>query len=87
MADASYHSPARSVGEPSSLGESENESEHCDLATEVPGTPDQTIIDGWLKFRDSKKVSIQFDQEIKLANSFVNISFSPLLRRSKTNLF
>lgn len=56
MADASYHSPARSVGEPSSLTESENESETLELVTEEPGTPEQTIIDGWLKFRDVKKV-------------------------------
>ncbi|KAG8299124.1 hypothetical protein J6590_003098 [Homalodisca vitripennis] len=55
MADANYHSPARSGGEPVSLTESENESESWDLVTEVPGSPDQTIIDGWLKFRDAKK--------------------------------
>ena len=57
MTDSSYNSPARSIGEPSSLTESENESETLELVTEIPGTPDQTIVDGWLKFRDNKRVS------------------------------
>lgn len=59
MADSTYNSPARSVGEPASLTESENESDSVDLVTEVPGAPEQTIIDGWLKFRDLKKVTFQ----------------------------
>lgn len=29
-----------------------------DLFDEVPTNPDQTVIDGWLKFRDQKKVRI-----------------------------
>lgn len=58
MAEGSHHSPARSVGEPSSLGESEGESESWELVTEDPGSQEQTIIDGWLKFRDVKKVRL-----------------------------
>lgn len=62
MTDSSYNSPARSVGEPVSLTESENESETLELVTEVPGSPEQTIIDGWLKFRDLKKVKKKLKQ-------------------------
>ncbi|KAG8327134.1 hypothetical protein J6590_026473 [Homalodisca vitripennis] len=57
MGDSSYNSPARSVGEPASLPDSETEAEIWELVTEVQGSPDQTIIDGWLKFRDLKKVN------------------------------
>lgn len=49
-------SPARSIGyTPEVLTDSDGES---DLITETPGPPEQTIIAGWLKFRDNKKVII-----------------------------
>lgn len=59
-----FSSPARSIA--SSYGgdggggtDSEFDDSFMDevLVTEVPGTPDQTIVDGWLKFRDNKRVS------------------------------
>ncbi|XP_072157799.1 uncharacterized protein [Bemisia tabaci] len=55
MSNSVCNSPARSIGKGDSYSESENESESVDLITEVPGSPDQTIVDGWLKFRDHKK--------------------------------
>lgn len=53
--DSCCSSPARSIGyTPDILTDSDGES---DLATETPGPPEQTIIAGWCKFRDNKKVS------------------------------
>lgn len=43
-----FASPARSIGRPADLEE--------DLVTETPARPEQTIISGWLKFRDNKRV-------------------------------
>lgn len=58
MLDRVYGSPVRSYcGDHSSATESESEDSSLDLLTEIPGSPDQTVIDGWLKFRDNKKVS------------------------------
>lgn len=58
MLDRVYGSPVRSYcGDHSSATESEGEDCSLDLQTEIPGSPDQTVIDGWLKFRDNKKVS------------------------------
>lgn len=65
MTDSLFSSPARSIGDrslgdPNSLTDSEiteSESELLELATEVPGQPDQTVVDGWVKFRDNKRVS------------------------------
>ncbi|KAL4131808.1 hypothetical protein QTP88_009063 [Uroleucon formosanum] len=55
MLDRVYGSPARSYcGDHSSATESEGE-ETLELLTEIPSSPDQTILDGWLKFRDNKK--------------------------------
>ena len=54
--DSCCSSPARSVtghSAPEFLTDSDGEG---DLLTEVPGTPDQTVISGWLKFGDNKKV-------------------------------
>ncbi|XP_050525410.1 uncharacterized protein LOC126896550 isoform X2 [Daktulosphaira vitifoliae] len=54
-------SPARSYcsgADYSSATESEGEDSSADtiyLAAEVPGSVDQAIINGWLKFRDNKK--------------------------------
>lgn len=64
MTDSLFSSPARSIGDrslgdPNSLTDSEiteSESETFELVTEVPGAPEQTIVDGWVKFRDNKKV-------------------------------
>lgn len=59
MLDRVYGSPARSYcsgGDHSSATESESE-DTLECWTEVPGSPDQTVMDGWLKFRDNKKVS------------------------------
>ncbi|XP_022163216.1 uncharacterized protein LOC111028771 [Myzus persicae] len=55
MLDRVYGSPARSYcGDHSSATESEGE-ETLELLTEIPSSPDLTILDGWLKFRDNKK--------------------------------
>jgi len=67
MTDSVFSSPARSIGA-SSLGDhsltdseiTESESDAFDLATEVPGSPEQTLVDGWVKFRDHKKVTYSF---------------------------
>lgn len=59
MLDRVYGSPVRSYcggDHHSSATESEGE-DAVELLTEVPCSPDQTIMDGWLKFRDNKKVS------------------------------
>lgn len=56
--DSCCSSPARSIaGHASSdiLTDSDGEG---DFITEIPSTPDQTVIAGWLKFRDNKKVSV-----------------------------
>ncbi|XP_022916434.1 uncharacterized protein [Onthophagus taurus] len=47
-------SPARSIGShhTETLTDSDGENE---FVTETPGIPDQTVISGWLKFRDNKK--------------------------------
>ncbi|VVC39349.1 PH domain-like [Cinara cedri] len=58
MLDRVYGSPVRSYcGDHSSATESEGEdfASLDPLQTEIPGSPDQTVIDGWLKFRDNKK--------------------------------
>lgn len=58
LTDSCCSSPARSIRSQhvDYLSDSDGEEDHQCL-TEVPGTPDQTIIAGWLKFRDNKKVS------------------------------
>lgn len=67
LPDSCFSSPARSIaslGDPNSYTDSElteTESESFDLATEVPGQPDQTVVDGWVKFRDNKRVSDHTD--------------------------
>ncbi|GLV41846.1 hypothetical protein CBL_13578 [Carabus blaptoides fortunei] len=64
LPDSCFSSPARSIasiGEPLSLTDSElteTESESLDLVTEIPGLPDQTIVDGWVKFRDNKRFRV-----------------------------
>lgn len=51
-------SPARSINQDHSLDSgSECETSSANLATEIPGDPDQTIVTGYLKFRDYKRVS------------------------------
>lgn len=59
--DSCCSSPARSIGR-SSVNEAltDSDGENDGLITEVPGQPDQTIIAGWLKFRDNKKVGNYF---------------------------
>lgn len=63
MTDSLFSSPARSIGDrslgdPNSLTDSEiSDLETFELVTEVPGAPEQTIVDGWVKFRDNKRVS------------------------------
>lgn len=60
MAGSACNSPARSIGDPNSLTDSEltdlESDSQIEVLTEVPGTPDQTIVDGWVKFRDNKRV-------------------------------
>jgi hypothetical protein len=62
MAGSTCNSPARSIGDPNSLTDSEltdlESDSQIEVLTEVPGTPDQTIVDGWVKFRDNKRVRI-----------------------------
>lgn len=63
--ESCFSSPARSIassfGEPHSLTDSEFDGdETLELVTEVPGQPDQTVVDGWVKFRDNKRVSEHF---------------------------
>ncbi|KAL0275665.1 UNVERIFIED_CONTAM: hypothetical protein PYX00_003454 [Menopon gallinae] len=65
MCDSLFSSPARSIGErslgdPNSLTDSEiteSESETLELTTDLPSSPEQVIVDGWVKFRDNKRVS------------------------------
>ncbi|XKL60206.1 hypothetical protein PGB90_001222 [Kerria lacca] len=63
MTDSVFSSPARSWRDvlSGSLPDSENESDGLDqyLSIEISAGLDQTIISGWLKFRDQKKVKIR----------------------------
>jgi hypothetical protein len=72
MAESACNSPARSIGDPNSLTDSEltdlESDSQLEVLTEVPGTPDQTIIDGWVKFRDSKRVRDTSFHGLVLAN-------------------
>ncbi|KAK9505576.1 hypothetical protein O3M35_009595 [Rhynocoris fuscipes] len=54
MTDSACASPARSINQDHSI-DSGSECEAANLATEVPGDPDQTIVTGYLKFRDYKR--------------------------------
>lgn len=58
LTDSCCSSPARSIRShhAEDLTDSDGEGDQ-QCITEVPGTPDQTIISGWLKFRDNRKVS------------------------------
>jgi len=62
MAESACNSPARSIGDPNSLTDSEltdlESDSQLEVLTEVPGAPDQTIVDGWFKFRDNKRVRL-----------------------------
>lgn len=64
MADSVFSSPARSWRDVrnGSLPDSENESDCLDqyLSVELQSAADATIISGWLKFRDQKRVSVLF---------------------------
>lgn len=64
MAESACNSPARSIGDPNSLTDSEltdlESDSQLEIVTEVPGAPDQTIVDGWFKFRDNKRVRVFF---------------------------
>ncbi|XP_075210208.1 uncharacterized protein LOC142317533 [Lycorma delicatula] len=55
MAESRFSSPARSVGEASYFVDSEPEETIELVLTEVTSTPDLTLIDGYLKFRDLKR--------------------------------
>ncbi|XP_049855082.1 uncharacterized protein LOC126335669 [Schistocerca gregaria] len=59
MCESACNSPARSMGEPSSLTDSEltdlEDNSLLELPAEQPGGPDLTIVDGWLRFRDNKR--------------------------------
>ncbi|KAK4873686.1 hypothetical protein RN001_013046 [Aquatica leii] len=56
LTESCCSSPARSIGQqtPEVLTDSDGDSDFP-LHTESPGVPDQTVISGWLKFRDNKK--------------------------------
>lgn len=64
MTDSVFSSPARSWRDVvnGSLPDSENESDGVDqyLSVELSSGPDLTIISGWLKFRDQKRVCHAF---------------------------
>lgn len=70
LTDSCCSSPARSIRShhADDLTDSDGEGDQ-QYITEVPGTPDQTIISGWLKFRDNRKVS--FDIGIYLEVFFI----------------
>lgn len=73
MSDRVYGSPARSYcGDHSSATESEGE-ETLELLTEIPSSPDQTILDGWLKFRDNKKWRHRWGVMTKLSPAAGNV--------------
>lgn len=62
LTESCCSSPARSIRSHNIeiLSDSDGEFDDKDLATEIPGLPDQTVIAGWLKFRDNKKVNYNF---------------------------
>ncbi|KAL1497618.1 hypothetical protein ABEB36_008547 [Hypothenemus hampei] len=73
-------SPARSIRSHNIelLSDSDGEFDDRDLATEIPGTPDQTVIAGWLKFRDNKKWKQRWGVITKLspaAESQIKVGF------------
>lgn len=58
LTESCCSSPARSIRSHNIeiLSDSDGEFDDKDFVTEIPGAPDQTVIAGWLKFRDNKKV-------------------------------
>ncbi|KAJ8923413.1 hypothetical protein NQ315_001971 [Exocentrus adspersus] len=57
LTDSCCSSPARSIRSHHIEDLTDSDGEGEQLFTETPGTPDQTVISGWLKFRDNKKGS------------------------------
>ncbi|CAG9856429.1 unnamed protein product [Phyllotreta striolata] len=56
LTDSCCSSPARSVRSHHVDDLTDSDGEGAEpLFTEVPGAPEQTVISGWLKFRDNKK--------------------------------
>ncbi|CAH0564483.1 unnamed protein product [Brassicogethes aeneus] len=56
LTESCCSSPARSIGSRITDILTDSDGEDDILFTEVPGTPEQTIMAGWLKFRDNKKI-------------------------------
>lgn len=59
LTESCCSSPARSIGGGGGHMSdilTDSDGEGGELFTEIPGHPDQTVISGWLKFRDNKKV-------------------------------
>ncbi|CAH1377036.1 unnamed protein product, partial [Tenebrio molitor] len=54
LTESCCSSPARSIGSNHDIL-TDSDGEGDQLFTEIPTTPDQTVIAGWLKFRDNKK--------------------------------
>ncbi|CAH1106691.1 unnamed protein product [Psylliodes chrysocephalus] len=57
LTDSCCSSPARSIRSHNIEDLTDSDGEGDQLFTEVPGTPEQTVICGWLKFRDNKKAN------------------------------
>lgn len=62
LTDSCCSSPARSIRShhADDFSDSDGEGDQ-QLVTEKPGAPEQTIISGWLKFRDNKKVCFKIE--------------------------
>lgn len=58
LTDSCCSSPARSIRSHHTEDLTDSDGEGEQLFTEIPCTPDQTVISGWLKFRDNKKVDV-----------------------------
>ncbi|KAF5296427.1 hypothetical protein FQR65_LT01414 [Abscondita terminalis] len=70
LTESCCSSPARSIGQqtPEVLTDSDGDSDFP-LHTESPGVPDQTVISGWLKFRDNKK-TVPFEVEVHTVTDY-----------------
>ncbi|KAF5296613.1 hypothetical protein FQA39_LY12441 [Lamprigera yunnana] len=94
LTESCCSSPARSVGQqtPEVLTDSDGDGEYP-LHTESPGVPDQTVISGWLKFRDNKKKltccrSTHGDEEIESSyEEYLGSDTRPGFERPKSDSF
>ncbi|KYB25851.1 hypothetical protein TcasGA2_TC034079 [Tribolium castaneum] len=76
LTESCCSSPARSIGTHTSDTLTDSDGEGDQLFTEIPTTPDQTVIAGWLKFRDNKKWKQRWGVITKLSPAAGEFAFN-----------